>query len=57
MGLFDTIKGLTKGRKKEIDQGIDKAASVVESKVPDQYDDKVGQAADAAKSAVDKLAD
>ena len=32
-------------------------AAAVESKVPDQHDDTVGQVADAAKSAVEKLDD
>ncbi len=55
MGLLDKIKGLTKGREKQIKQGIDKVADVVEKKVPDQHDSKIGQAADKAKGLVDKL--
>lgn len=55
MGLLDKIKGLTKGREKQIKQGIDKVADVVQSKVPDQHDAKVGQAVDQAKGLVDKL--
>lgn len=55
MGLLDKIKGLTKGREKQIKQGIDKVADVVEKKVPDQHDAKIDQAADKAKGLVDKL--
>ncbi len=55
MGLLDKIKALTKGREKQIKQGIDKVADVVEKKVPDQHDSKIGQAADKAKGLVDKL--
>ena len=55
VGLLDSIKGVVKGNKKTIDQGIDKAAAVVQQKTPDQVDGAVQQAADAAKDAVDKL--
>ena len=55
MGLLDKVKGLTKGREKQIKQGIDKVADVAQSKLPDQHVDKVGQAADKAKGLVDKL--
>ena len=57
MGLLDSIKGLIKGNKKTIDQGIDKAAQMVQEKTPDQVDGAVQQAAEAAKDAVDKLDD
>jgi hypothetical protein len=57
MGLFDKVKGLVKGREKQINQGIDKVADVVESKTPDQHDAKVEQAAEKAKDFVDKLDD
>jgi hypothetical protein len=57
MGFMDKLKGLTKGHKKEIEQGIDKAAEVVESKVPDQYDSNVAAAADKVEEVVEKLPD
>jgi hypothetical protein len=57
MGLFDKVKGLVKGREKQINQGIDKVADVVESKTPDQHDAKVEQAAEKAKDFVDELDD
>jgi len=55
MGLLDKVKGLTKGREKQIKQGIDKAADVIQKKVPDQHDAKIETAADKAKGFVDKL--
>ncbi len=57
MGLLDKLKGLVKGRKKEIKQGIDKVADVVESKTPDQHDGKVESASSKVKDIVDKLPD
>jgi len=55
VGLLDSIKGVVKGNKTTIDQGIDKAAAAVQHKTPDQVDGAVQQVADAAKDAVDKL--
>ena len=57
MGLLDKLKGLAKGHKKEINQGIDKVSDVVESKTPDQHDAKVEDAAEKAKDIVEKLPD
>ena len=57
MGLLAKLKGLTKGRKKEIKEGVDKVADVIESKVPDQHDAKVDAAAEKVKDVVDKLPD
>ena len=57
VGLLDSIKGLIEGNKKTIDEGIDKAAQMVQEKTPDQIDGAVKQAAEAAKDAVDKIDD
>lgn len=57
MGLMDKLKGLTKGKKPQIKQGIDKLSHVVTSKTPDRHDGKVGSAAEKAKGMVDKLPD
>jgi hypothetical protein len=57
MGMMDKLKGLAKGKKPQIKQGIDKVAGVVTSKTPDQHDGKVGSAAEKAKGLVDKLPD
>jgi hypothetical protein len=45
MGIFDKAKDLVSEHENEVAQGIEKAAEVVESKVPDQFDDKVEMAA------------
>ena len=57
MGLLNKLKGLTKGRKPQINKGIDKVAEVIESKVPDKHDAKVESAAEKAKGLVEKLPD
>jgi hypothetical protein len=57
MGLLNKLKGLTKGRKHDINKGIDKVADIVESKVPDKHEAKVESAAEKAKGLVDKLPD
>lgn len=56
MGLLDKIKGMTSGKKPQIKGGIDTAADKIDDKLP-KHADKVHKAADAAKSAVDKLPD
>ena len=57
MGLMDSLKGMTKGKKPQIKGGVDKAADVVADKVGVQHADKVDKAANMAKGAVDKLPD
>jgi hypothetical protein len=57
MGLLDKLKGLTKGRKKDINAGIDKVAGMVQSKTADKHDGKVDSAAGKAKDMVNKLPD
>ncbi len=56
MGILDTIKSKLGGNKAQIKDGIDKAADVVGDKAG-AHADKVDQAADMAKDAVDKLPD
>lgn len=55
MGLMDKVKGLVGGNKDKLGQGVDKGAEVAQEKLPDQYDAKADQAADAAKEQIDKL--
>lgn len=57
MGIMDSIKGLTRGKKPQIKSGIDKGADVVGNKVGAQHADKIDQAAKMGKDAVDKLPD
>lgn len=55
MGIFDKAKDLANEHKDKIKEGIDKAADVIESKVPDQHDTKVAAAAEKAKGFLDKI--
>lgn len=54
MGIMDSIKSALGGNKKQVSQGIDKVADVVDDKAG-AHADKVQKAAKAAKGAVDKL--
>ena len=54
MGIIDSIKSTLGGNKKQINQGIDKVADVIDDKAG-AHADKVHKAAEAAKGAVDKL--
>ena len=55
MGLLDTIKGALKGKGKQVDDGIDKVADVVDDKTGGKHTDTIDDAADKAKDIVDKL--
>jgi hypothetical protein len=55
LGLMDKVKGLLKGREKQVKSGIDTASNAVEQKVGPKHADKVDAASDKAKEAVDKL--
>jgi hypothetical protein len=50
MGILDKLKGLVGGHKKEVGEGIDKAADVAKDKIG--HDKEVDKAADAAKGAL-----
>jgi hypothetical protein len=56
MGFIDSIKSKLSGNKQQTKQGIDTVADKVDDHAG-QHADKVQKAADAAKSAVDKLPD
>jgi hypothetical protein len=55
MGFLDKLKGLVRGRKSQIEKGIDKAADIAEKKLPDNVAGKVDDVAEKAKDALDKL--
>ena len=55
MGLLDSIKGALGGNKDKAKKGVDVAADQAEKVAPDQYDDKLEQASDAAKDQIDKI--
>ncbi len=54
MGLFDKAKQAISGNKRQVKQGIDKAASVADDKAG-AHADKVHKGARVAKDQVDKL--
>lgn len=56
MGLMDTLKGLVKGREKQVKQGIDTVSDQVEKRVGPKHAAKVDSMSDKAKDHVDKLA-
>lgn len=55
MGFMDKIKGLVKGNKSAVKDGVDKAADAVQSKTPDSVDAQVEQGASAVKDVIDKI--
>ena len=55
MGLLDKIKDALKGKGKQVNSGIDKAADVVDDKTEGKYTEKIDDAADKAKDIVEKL--
>lgn len=55
MSILDKIKGLLRGREKQVKSGIDKVSDTIEKRVGDKHAGKVEGAADKAKDAVDKL--
>ncbi len=57
MGFLDKAKGLIGKNAEKVEDGIDKAADVVEDKVGEEHADKVEMAADKAKDVVEGLAD
>jgi hypothetical protein len=55
MGLFDKAKDFVADHDEQVEKAIDKAADVIEDKLPDQHDAKVEKAAEKAKDFVEKL--
>ena len=56
MGFMDKIRGLFKGREKQVKGGIDTVSDKVEEKVGPKHADQVDDASQKAKDAVDKIA-
>jgi MT0933-like antitoxin protein len=55
MGFLDTVKKALRGKEKQVDAGIDKAADVVDDKTGGKHTETIDDAADKAKDIVDKL--
>ena len=57
MGFMDSIKGMLKGKGKQVDDAIDKAADVVDDKTGGKHTEKIDDVAEKAKDVADKLTD
>lgn len=55
MGIFDKAKDLVNEHNEQVDQGIDKAAEIIDEKTGGQHTEKIQQGAEQAKDAVDGL--
>lgn len=55
MGLMDKVKGLLKGREKQVKSGIDTVSNQVERRVGPKYASKIDDVSHKAQDAVDKL--
>lgn len=56
MGIMDSVKSKLGGNKSQAEQGVDKAADVIDDKAG-EHADKVQQGAEVVKDAIDKLPD
>lgn len=52
MGLMDKLKGLTKGREKQISQAVDKAGDLVDKKTKGKYSGHITKAEDKVDDAL-----
>ncbi|HEY5978558.1 MAG TPA: antitoxin [Microlunatus sp.] len=53
MGIFDKAKDLLNEHSDKVDQGIDKAAEIIDQKTGGQHTTQIDQAAEQAKQAMD----
>ena len=53
MGIFDKAKDLLSEHNDKVDQGIDKAAEVIDQKTGGQHTEQINQGAEQAKRAMD----
>jgi hypothetical protein len=53
MGIFDKAKDLLNEHNDKVDQGIDKAAEVINQKTGGQHAEQINQGAEQAKRAMD----
>ena len=55
MGIFDKAKDLLNQHNDKVDQGIEKAANLIDEKTGRKHSDQIGQATQRAKDAVDDV--
>jgi len=53
MGIFDKAKDLLNQHSDKVDQGIDKAAEVIDQKTGGQHTEQINQGVEQAKRAMD----
>lgn len=53
MGIFDKAKDLLNEHNETVDQGIDKAADLIDQKTGGQHSQQIDQAVDKVKDAID----
>ena len=53
MGIFDKAKDLLNEHNEQVDQGIDKAADLIDEKTGGQHSQQIDQAAAKVKDAID----
>ncbi|HEY5784235.1 MAG TPA: antitoxin [Microlunatus sp.] len=53
MGIFDKAKDLLNEHNDKVDQGIDKAAELIDQKTGGQHTEQIDQAAEQAKQTMD----
>jgi hypothetical protein len=57
MGIFDKAKDLLNEHNDKVDQGIDKAAELIDQKTGGEHTEQIDQAAEQAKQAMDNAGD
>ncbi|MBO8201226.1 antitoxin [Streptomyces smyrnaeus] len=57
MGFMDKVKGMLGQHGDKVQQGVDKAAKLADSKTKGKYSDKINTGARKAKDATQRLAD
>ena len=55
MSILDTVKKALKGKGKQVDSAIDKAAEVIDDKTGGKHTDKIDSVAEKAKDVANKL--
>lgn len=54
MGILDQVKGMLKGKEKQVGSAIDKVADVADDKTGGKYTEKIDDVAEKAKDAAEK---
>lgn len=55
MGIFDKAKDLANEHNEQVDQGIDKAAEIIDQKTGGEHTEQIREGAQQAKDAIDDV--